>query len=383
MFWADVMLAWSGPISFDRPEWLWLLVTIPVIAAISVRSLGGLEKSRRIVAVVLRSLVIVALALALARVEYVKRSDRVAVMFVLDHSRSVPDKLREAAQGYVRKVAKRADRDDRIGVVGFDGQANVDVINSAGGLDVLGFGMATEPDRTNVAAGLRMAMASFPEGYTRRIVLMTDGNENTGSMADEIEVAVANHIGVDVVPLQYQHAAEILFDRVVVPAHATKDTRIPLRLIVKSRRQTKAKLSLYHNDVEIPLSDPILNLAGGMQPNPFTIPIELQGDSGGVHRFDARLTPLAPGDDSIVENNQATGFTFVSDQGRVLILTPSDSSDDERLYESLQREKVEVDVRSVDQVNVDLLELQKYSAVVLANISADAFTTEQHNQRGG
>lgn len=372
------MLAWSGPISFDRPEWLWLLVTIPVIAAISVRSLSGLEKPRRIVAVVLRSLVIVALSLALARVEYVKRSDRVAVMFVLDHSRSVPDKLREAAQDYIRKVARRADRDDRIGVVGFDGQANVDVINSAGGLDVLGFGMATEPDRTNVAAGLRMAMASFPEGYTRRIVLMTDGNENTGSMADEIEVAVANHIGVDVVPLQYQHAAEILFDRVVVPAHATKDTRIPLRLIVKSRRQTKAKLSLYHNDVEIPLSDPILNLAGGMQPNPFTIPIELQGDSGGVHRFDARLTPLAPGDDSIVENNQATGFTFVSDQGRVLILTPTGSSDDEQLYESLQREKIEVDVRSVDQVNVDLLELQKYSAVVLANISADAFTTEQH-----
>ena len=75
------MLAWSWLISFDRSEWLWLLVTIPVIAAISVRSLSGLEKSRRVVAVVLRSLVIAAVAVALARIEYVKRNDHVAVMF--------------------------------------------------------------------------------------------------------------------------------------------------------------------------------------------------------------------------------------------------------------------------------------------------------------
>ncbi|HSW44299.1 MAG TPA: hypothetical protein VLM89_01880, partial [Phycisphaerae bacterium] len=159
------MLAWAWPISFDRPEWLWLLVVIPAIAAISVRSLSGLEKPRRIVAVLLRSLVIVALSLALARIEYVKRSDRVAAIFVLDRSRSIPDKLREAAQNYIRRVAVDADRDDRLGVVSFDGEADVDVINSAGGVEILGFGLVSQPDRTNIAAGIRMAMASFPQGY--------------------------------------------------------------------------------------------------------------------------------------------------------------------------------------------------------------------------
>ena len=371
-----MMVAWSLPLSFDRPEWLWLLLAIPAIAAISVRSLSGLEKSRRIVAVVLRSLVIAALALALARIEFVKRNDHVAVMFVLDRSRGIPDKLREAAQGYIRKLAKRADRDDRIGVIGFDGQADVDIINSAGGLDLLGFGMAQEPDRTNVAAGVRMAMASFPEGYARRIVLITDGNENVGNLPDEVEVAVANHVGVDVVPLQYQHDAEILFDRISVPAHATRDTKVLLRLILKSRKPTKVKLTLYHNDVEVPLANPILELTGGMQPCPFTIPMELRG--GGVHRFDARLTPLSPADDAIVENNQATAFTFVSDQGRVLILTPPGARDDQGLLDALKREKIDVDMFGVDQVNVDLLKLQEYAAVVLANISADTFNAEQH-----
>ena len=40
-------------------------------------------------------------------------------------------------------------------------------------------------------------MASFPSGYARRVVILTDGNENMGDLADEIEAewqAVADRI---------------------------------------------------------------------------------------------------------------------------------------------------------------------------------------------
>ncbi len=370
------MLGISSPISFDRPEWLWLLLLIPVLAVISRRSLAGLERPRRILAVILRSLVIAALAVALARVEIVRRNDRVAVLFVLDRSRSIPDDLREASQQYIRQVAASAERDDRVGVISADGQADVDMIPSRGGVEVFGFSMAQEPDRTNLAAGLRMAIASFPEGFARRVVLLSDGNENAGNLAEEIEIAAANRIAVDVVPLQYRRDAEILFDRLVVPSQAGRDTTIPVRMILKSRRPTRAKLTLYHNDVEVPLSDPIIELAGGMQPNRFDIPIELP--SGGVHRFDARVAPLVPTDDAIAENNRATAFTFVDDQGRVLIVTRPNASDDQPLYEALRREKIDAEIRGVDEVHLDLLKLQEYGVTVLANISADTFTREQH-----
>ncbi len=207
------MLGISSPISFDRPEWLWLLLVIPVLVVISRRALAGLERPRRILAVILRSLVIAALAVALARVEIVRRNDRVAVLFVLDRSRSIPDDLREASQQYIRQVAASAERDDRVGVISADGQG--------------GRGHDPQPrrgrgirvrhgpgaDRTNLAAGLRMAIASFPEGFARRVVLLSDGNENAGNLADEVEIAAANGIVVDVLPLQYRRDAEILFDR--------------------------------------------------------------------------------------------------------------------------------------------------------------------------
>lgn len=369
-------LALSMPVWFDQPRWFWLLATIPLIVVISLRSLAGLERAQRITAIVLRCLVILALTLALAGIEFVRRNDQVAVMFVLDRSHSVSEELREKSQSYVQQAARSADRDDRMGVIGVDGEAQVDVIPSRGGLDIPQFGMTLQPDRTDLAAGLRMAMASFPEGFAKRVVLISDGNENMERLADEVEIAAANGVSIDVIPLQFRHDAEIMFDRVAAPAQAGINTEIPVRLIARSKRPVKAKLTLYHNDLEIPLKDPVISLVGDMQANRFDVPVELS--SGGVHHFDARLTPLNPSDDAIAQNNRATAFTFVEDKGRVLILTQPRVTDDVPLLEALQREKLDVDLRGVDALSIDLLKLQEYSAVVLANVAADSFNSQQH-----
>ncbi len=371
-----MLMAFQWPISFDRPAWLLLLLVIPVMAAISMRSLSGLDTHRRVLAVVLRSLVVLLLALALARIQFVKRNENVAVIFVLDRSRSIPEDLRFKAQDYVRKVVSEIKGEHRFAVVGFDGRADLDMIPSRVGTTILDFSMAEHPDRTNLAAAVRLALAAAPEGFAKRVVLFSDGNENIGSLTDEIEAAVANQTAIDVVPLQYLRENEILFDKITVPAHASDDTQVPVRLIIKSRKATRAKLALYHGDREVPLADPEIELSGNMRPDPFTIPIQLKG--GGIHRFDARLTPLSPGDDTIPENNRATAFTFVEAQGRVLVLTQLGGKDDAVLVEALRREKIDVEMRDVDEFNLDLLQLQEYSVVMLCNISADKFNEPQH-----
>lgn len=379
-----MLLAWSSPISFEQPQWLYLLMVIPIIVVVSLRSLTALEGPRRIAVIVLRCLVVAVLAIALAGVQYVKRNENVAVMFVLDRSRSIPEELQDSARDYIRQLARRADRDDRVGVVSFDGEADINLIPSRGGMDVRGddglisFGMAVRPDRTDISAGLRLAMAALPEGFARRIVLLSDGNENSGDVQSEIEAARAAGIPVDVVPLQYHHADEILFDRMVVPANASRESRVPVRMVIKSRRPARARLTLYHNGREVPLSeeDRILELSGGMRPEPFTVMHYV--DTGGVHRFEADLTPIPAEADSITENNRATAFTFVEDEGRVLILTNPGSTDDRVLYDALRREQVDVEIRGVDEVTVDLLHLQEYGVVLLSNISADEFNEQQH-----
>lgn len=161
-----MFLAVNWPISFEQPVWLWLLLAIPVIAIVSRRSLAGLEPHRRVVAVLLRCAVVAVLAMALARIDYVRHNEHVAVMFVLDKSHSIPDDLRNSAQEYIHQVAKDANRDDRVGVVSFDTQADVDLIPSRGGAKEFGFGISSQPDSTNIMDGLRLALAALPDGFS-------------------------------------------------------------------------------------------------------------------------------------------------------------------------------------------------------------------------
>lgn len=386
------MLFLASSISFEQPLWLLLLVTIPVIVLVSLRSLRALDGPRRVLAVSLRSLLIALFAVVLARIHYVRTSDHLAVFFLLDRSRSISDEQRAKVEDYVRRSARQAEIDDRVAIIGFDGETSIDVPPSraggAGGAYV--FGSAIAPDRTDVARALRMALASFPEGYGRRIVIASDMNQNMGDVLAEAETAAANGAVVDILPLTYEYENEMLFDRLAVPTQARRDTKITLRMIVRSRKSARARLRVFHDDGRrreaIPLEKDVIELAGGMRPEPFFVPYLLQ--SGGVHRFDAVIEPLDEKGDTLPQNNVASAFTHVDDQGRVLVLTDVDvgeaglredgREEQKDFVAALRAEKIAVEMAAAGDVPVDdPLFLQAYGVVVLANVSADKFTDAQ------
>ncbi len=365
-------------VSFEQPSWLLLLLTIPVIVAVSLRSLSGLDRPRRVAAVVLRCLLIAAFAVVLARPHWVTRTDRLAVFFVLDRSRSVPGDMQLKAEEYVRRSSLLGRSTDKFAVLGFDGEADISVPPSHAGMDIAVFGPPVKPDRTDIARAIRTALASFPEGYGRRIVLATDMNENAGDVLAEAEAAAANGAVIDVLPIRYEYENEILFERLVVPAQAQRDTKIPLRMIIRSRRPVRARLQVLQNDQPVRLKEEFIELSGDMRPEAFTVPVLLT--SAGVHRFEARVEPLDPTADTLPQNNVASAFTVVEGQGKVLIVTGDDEGLREHrpLLEALQREKIDAEMPNPDRIaSLDLLALQEYGTVVLANVSADRFTQEQ------
>ena len=75
---------------FDHPGYLWLLLLLPVIWVLSFRSLGGLGRYRRVFALALRSIVLVGIVLALAEFQFLRISDRMTVIYLLDQSASIP-----------------------------------------------------------------------------------------------------------------------------------------------------------------------------------------------------------------------------------------------------------------------------------------------------
>ena len=88
---------------FEYPGYLVLLATLPLLAALSIRSLAGLGPIRRVVAIVVRCVVVACMVLALAGAQWVRTIDDLTVIFVLDRSSSVPRDLQEEGFEFVQR----------------------------------------------------------------------------------------------------------------------------------------------------------------------------------------------------------------------------------------------------------------------------------------
>lgn len=363
-------------IELTQPGYLAVLAVVPLIVVLSLRSLSGLGPTRRLVAVGARCVVIAVMALALAGPEWVRTTDDQTVTFALDQSDSVPHAQQRAALAFLeRAAAGLRPGKDRLAVLSFAGRPAVEQLPR----EQLQLDEVSTPrmrHQTNLAAALRLGLALFPGDTARRLVLLSDGNENRGVADEEIETYAGLGVPVDVVPLRYEHSAEVLVEHLAAPATAKRDEVLDLQLVVRSQTATAARLTLYRNDRRVDL-DPgsdattrLIELAAG--PNRFSIPVALR--AAGVHRFRTVIEPADPHADAMVVNNEGQAFTIVGAATRVLIVADADQNTGvataEIMARALRKEDMECDVITLDELPSDPAALADTSTVILSNISA-------------
>src|SRR6476469_1672413 len=183
-------------IGIDAP--LALLLLIPALAitiGLHLASRRRLGAGRRRLALVIRSIVLVALVFALAGFRLVLPVDRLATVYVVDLSDSVGQAGREDALAWLRDSLKAMPEGDVAGIVGFGRGALVERLpQEVREVDRI----ASTPVRsaTDIGAALRLASALFPDDAQKRIVLLSDGNDTTG--AGQSEAALAATRGIEV-----------------------------------------------------------------------------------------------------------------------------------------------------------------------------------------
>lgn len=240
-----------------RFKWYVLLllpiVLIPVLFLLGLRSLLRGEL-RPWIAFGLRSLLVLGVGVALAE-PYLAQPDRhLTVLFVLDRSLSIPEEMGDdpAQPGSrtdlrwarVRKfineaVEKRgvAHKRDKVGLVVFGKRPRLELPPS----DAPRFNLVELPPMedgtyTDIGAALKLALASFPEGSARRIVLLTDGNENLGNAEEQARLAKTLGVQIDVVPLAagQRNEDEIMVERVDAPPVIETGAVVPVRVSIRS-----------------------------------------------------------------------------------------------------------------------------------------------------
>ncbi|TWT81612.1 von Willebrand factor type A domain protein [Planctomycetes bacterium CA13] len=365
-------------LAFDHPGYLWLLLGLPLLWWIGFKSLGALGRFRRALALLFRTVVWTGVVLALAGVQLVWVSDRVTVMYLLDQSESIPRIKRQVMLDYViRNVRRHRDsqREDRAGIVVFGRDASIEVPPFDDDIPPLRRleSLRDRTDATNLESALNLAQASMPEDTSRRIVIVTDGNENIGQARKLAARAADSGIGIDVVPVLLDAKSEVLVEKIDLPENIRKGQPFEARVVVSNysdaavSNPVEGKLRVKQNvagEESLLLEETIR-----LQPGKNVFPLRHQIEQPAAYTYEAEFVPNADDDDGIRQNNSATAYTYVRGKGRVLVIEEKTRLGDfDLMIETLRDNNIEVVSMPNDELFSSLAELQAYDAVLLAGV---------------
>jgi len=378
-------------ITVGRPWWLILLpLIVPPLILVSYRSLAGLGTFRRALALLLRTGVITLIVLALAEVQTVRKSDRLTTMFLVDGSQSVPRELQGPSLEYVSAASRKRRKDDMAGVIVFGKGPRVEAPPAPTELNLLGVESQIDPEYTDLASAIKLALATFPEDTARRIVLLSDGNENRGNALEQAIAAKNLGVQIDVVPLEYHYDREVLVEKVSIPPDVKKGETVNINVVVRASEPTKGTLQIFQKSDNYRAPAP-----GNEKPQQ----VELQRGINvfnlkqlitetNFYTFTAEFIPEENSGDRRAINNVAEGFTHARGTAQVLLIEGT-AGEHTELVRALRENKIEVKVLVAPKIDgsgavggdplpTNIAELQPYDAVILANVPKDAFTEAQH-----
>lgn len=437
---SGLVEAWHSlrGLHFVQPWWLLLLLLVPVVVMIARRSLSGLGPTRKWLAICARCLIVASLAMALAEPRFGRPTQDVTVLFVIDRSLSVPPdydpdkpatdqvdrrwlRIREFVENAInRKGPKHAN--DLAGAILFGKRPKL----AAPPSPVVGWPLdpqmagPIDGQYTDIAAALKLALASFPEGTGRRIVLISDGNENLGNAEEQAAIAKQNGVQIDTIALApgYRNENEVLVQSVEAPRITAAGTRVPIRVLVRNaspNRVVIGRLELVRvgpgpdgtEAMELmPIDDanpdviengdgrkpPLVKLNPGL--NSFRFFDKASGTKDSSYSYRSTFTPVEsalpdgtarlpglPGDR--VANNRAGTVVVTRSQRKVLFIDGTRDGVSPHLFliRTLLRSKFDVVLRSVDALETNVEDLTKFLAdhdcIILANIPAEALSLDR------
>jgi uncharacterized membrane protein len=351
---------------FTHPYYLLALIpALPWVIWFAWKTDVQVSAWRRWTALGIRTIVVLAIVLAIAGLQWLLPVEGMNVYFVLDRSDSIPSPQQEAAHDYVNKASRQMQKVDKAGVIVFGSEASIETSPNAA-VDVEKIQAVVNTERTDLAAAIRLGTAAFPETGQKRLVLLTDGNENVGDAMSAVLAAKPLGVTVDVLPMGVSRANDVSVQKVQVPPRLKKGQAFEVKIFVQAEAAQSATIRLYRNEQY--LGEQKVELSAGK--NLFSFPQVLPEQ--GFYSYDVRVD--APGD-PLPQNNRATGFATVRGDPRILIVS-TDPEQDKQLADALRSSRVEINLLGAAGFPATLAEMQSYDAIFISNLAAGDLGTD-------
>ena len=376
-------------IRFDDPAWLALAALAIPLAFVALRWLHAMSRARRWSAVVVRTLLLLLIAGALAGASSVRTTTRLAVIAVVDVSDSVrtlafPDRAEAystALRAWFERAKDTRNPDDLFGVVAFDARRAALLAPAARDTGELDFSLSMR-EGTNIEDALRFANAMFPPGASRRILLVSDGVETGGdalAAARDLSSGAAA-TPVDVLPIAYAPQRETMIEALDAPPSAARDSIVPVRVTLRATGRTAGTLRLFLEGRPVRDESGATSRRVEFGPGRTVETFQVRLDDRRVNRFEAIFDPDAddegvPIGDRVASNNRAEAFTISPGRGAVLLVDgvsdASPAGPGRTLARTLAQGGVDVEVVAPREIPPDPLTLQNYDLIALQNVAAD------------
>jgi len=346
-------------VSFGQPWFLLLLLLLPGILLLSRWSRAGLERGRSIAGTVVRSLLLVALVFSLADAQWVSKSYRTSTMFLLDHSFSIPPDVQRKAFTWIGDQLKKLPGGDSAGVIVFGEDAMIEV-PPVEKPELTGPTSLVGRTATDLGAAIRLALAVFPPSYQKRIVVVSDGNENRGHAVAEAELARAQGVVIDVLALKYEYANEVWMESLLVPPDILPREPFDVTAVINSQQAGPAKLSIFRNG-EL-LSHQTVALNKGK--NVFTV--KQRVEKAGSYAYEAVVEMAG---DTVSSNNSAQAYAHAQGEAKIAVVGGEDA-DSADLVAALRAEGLQVSVFRPEQFQAGRMDVADFDCIVVANVEA-------------
>ena len=366
-----VLLVWlrvleESYVRFTRP---WATGVSVVAMAFAVLRLLSLVRRQRRTRVWLGDLLVttavLSAALAVAGPEFGRPLDRMAVIVLLDRSRSIElvANVERRIQTELSVVEADMRDHDRIGTVVFGASAATETPLRTKNEDPAPQKVQIGRDASDIAAGLRRALSEVPSDAAARVVLISDGVATRGDPLAAAAAAVASDVPVDVVALEQSDVPDVRVVSLRAPPRLADEQTFELRMVVASPEAAAVELRLQH-DGKLVRKDTIRIDKGE---NIVRIAEKARGP--GLHRYDVALTALDPKIDYTADDNVASAFVRVRGTARALVVDGS-AGKTAFVAGALEAVGFSVDEGSFSALPAEIDGMAAYDLIVFGDVAA-------------
>lgn len=352
---------------FTDPIFLLLLPLLIAGIVWSSRRLMGISQGRKRFVVLLRCFIAAQLTLALAGWQTIRQNQDMCVVFLLDKSDSVPEESRKRAEKFISESLKNLPDDAQAAVIGFGRNPVIDLSPThTRTLPPL----YSDPNRqgTDLSSAIRLASALFPDGYSKRILLLSDGNETEGDSLQSASVAATDRIEIDTIPLaSVAPEREVIVSEINTPNEVKIGEPFDLRVVIEASKPASGLLRVDQDGA--PVKQVSVDLTTGK--NVVLIPV--QTSKAGFYRYRVVLEAQP---DTDPRNNIGRGFVSVRGKPRAL-LAEGQPDPSRALERALQSREMEVVKANPSTFPSRPDELQNYDVILFHDFPAFGLSAEQ------